>query len=195
MSRSWIRCCSLVLSMLFAANLFAQPVFEKNFTPPDEFDFEAAKLAFRRSDDLWLMTLNPSTFAPKEACGFCLSEWRVTEAFQHLRSAELAQLRAISKPYFQPSDEYMVAMCFNPRHAIRAVHRGHQFDLIICFECGHAYLYRNGIWLGVIPMAPGEPELSELMKSVSSRLETDSGAPADRASHVTNRDNGSDATS
>lgn len=193
MNRFWIRSCGLVMSILFAANLFAQPVFEKNFTPPDEFDFQVAKSAFLRSDDLWVMTLDPSSFAPKQACGFCLSEWRVTEVFHHLRSDERALLRAIAEPYFQPSDEHTVAMCFNPRHAIRAIHRGHPYDLVICFECGHAYLYRDGVELGAIPMATGESELVELVESVANRLKAESGTPANPAGHVSRRDDGADA--
>ena len=35
------------------------------------------------------------------------------------------------------------AMCFHPRHGLRAVHGGNTFEFVICFECGRLYLYPN----------------------------------------------------
>jgi hypothetical protein len=34
-----------------------------------------------------------------------------------------------------------VAMCFNPRHAVRVLTPKHTYDFIVCFECGHAEVY------------------------------------------------------
>lgn len=31
--------------------------------------------------------------------------------------------------------------CFNPRHGLRATHRGNTFEFVICFECGRLYVY------------------------------------------------------
>lgn len=36
------------------------------------------------------------------------------------------------------------ALCFDPRHGIRAAHAGRTLDLVICFECGHVYIYLDG---------------------------------------------------
>ena len=36
-----------------------------------------------------------------------------------------------------------VADCFNPRHGIRANHKGKTIDLVICFECLQIYLYKG----------------------------------------------------
>jgi hypothetical protein len=33
------------------------------------------------------------------------------------------------------------AKCFCPRHAIQVTHGGKTVDIVICFECGHAYFY------------------------------------------------------
>jgi hypothetical protein len=35
------------------------------------------------------------------------------------------------------------AKCFDPRHAIRAVHDGKSVDLVICFQCRLVYVYRD----------------------------------------------------
>jgi hypothetical protein len=34
-----------------------------------------------------------------------------------------------------------VALCFNPRHGIRATHDGKTADFVICFECFHGHTY------------------------------------------------------
>jgi hypothetical protein len=34
--------------------------------------------------------------------------------------------------------------CFDPRHAIRAVHEGKTTDLLICFECSRVFVYLDG---------------------------------------------------
>jgi hypothetical protein len=40
-------------------------------------------------------------------------------------------------------NEGEVAGCFNPRHAIRVVHGGKTYDLIICFECLQISIFVN----------------------------------------------------
>ena len=36
-----------------------------------------------------------------------------------------------------------LAACFNPRHGIRAIHKGSHADLVICFECLQFHLFGN----------------------------------------------------
>ena len=36
------------------------------------------------------------------------------------------------------------ARCFIPRHGIRGTHDGKTVDLVICFECGWVYVYKDG---------------------------------------------------
>jgi hypothetical protein len=36
-----------------------------------------------------------------------------------------------------------IAMCFNPRHGIRAIRNGENVDLLICFECGRMYVFAS----------------------------------------------------
>ena len=33
--------------------------------------------------------------------------------------------------------------CFDPRHAIRVKSKGHTFDFLLCYACGHLYAYRD----------------------------------------------------
>jgi hypothetical protein len=34
--------------------------------------------------------------------------------------------------------------CFNPRHGIRVTKDSHNFDFLICYECGQVLVYRDG---------------------------------------------------
>lgn len=36
-----------------------------------------------------------------------------------------------------------IAMCFNPRHGIRATQGSNTVELLICFECGQIYTFSN----------------------------------------------------
>ena len=38
---------------------------------------------------------------------------------------------------------YLLPMCFNPRHCIRVTHGGVVTDLLICFECSQAQVWRD----------------------------------------------------
>ena len=36
--------------------------------------------------------------------------------------------------------------CFWPHHMVRITSQGHVYDFVICFNCGNAQVYRDGIW-------------------------------------------------
>ncbi|MFT7487138.1 MAG: hypothetical protein ACI9F9_002997 [Candidatus Paceibacteria bacterium] len=38
-----------------------------------------------------------------------------------------------------------VAMCFSPRHGLRAEHKGHQVDFVICYECLSMEIHLDGV--------------------------------------------------
>ncbi len=37
----------------------------------------------------------------------------------------------------------VAARCFIPRHGIRVTHDGKTYDLLICFQCHHVYIYAD----------------------------------------------------
>lgn len=43
-----------------------------------------------------------------------------------------------------------VAACFSPRHGVRAVVEGTVHDLLICYECASAEIYRDSVQVGTI---------------------------------------------
>ena len=175
------------LAALFGTRMtFGSPMFEKNYDSPPEGHFQAAKYAFEHSEDVWLMRLNPSSLSAN--CGLCLDEWQVLEVFHDLRSNELSRFRAISESFLQHSEEILIAMCFNPCHAIRTSYGGHQFDLAICFECGHSRLYRDGVDIGAIPLSVGDTDINALLDGLAHRMEAGAGSSAVRSDAGTGRE-------
>ena len=66
------------------------------------------------------------------------------------------------------------AMCFNPRHGIRAVRDGRTADFVICFECRQVAAYVDGKSLGHIPITayPASTFNEILSTSFDSTVET-----------------------
>jgi len=64
-----------------------------------------------------------------------------------------------------------IAKCFNPRHAARVIEQGVTYDLLICYECKLAYIYRDETKIGTIyfstnsPNAPKPDQLNSLLHS------------------------------
>jgi len=57
------------------------------------------------------------------------------------------------------------APCFDPRHGIHAVRSGRAVDLVICFECGHIYVYFDDAQDATIRTAGSpEPTLDRILK-------------------------------
>ena len=53
---------------------------------------------------------------------------------QHLLATLAAQLQAGGG----------VKMCFEPHHGVRLITGRTMLDLVICYRCGHVYLYSTG---------------------------------------------------
>jgi len=68
----------------------------------------------------------------------------------------------------------LVAGCFNPRHGIRVVVGGETYDLLICYQCMAAILYREGKDVGYIrlagPNAPSPAVLNTILAKARVRL-------------------------
>jgi hypothetical protein len=72
-----------------------------------------------------------------------VQEWKAFGGAAITDANERLQLVAALKRGVEESDG-TVAACFNPRHAIRAVHGGKTYDIVICFECLSATIYTDG---------------------------------------------------
>ena len=73
-----------------------------------------------------------------------------------------------------------IAMCFNPRHGIRAVHGGKTVDLVICFECLQFEVYENGKPLKrAVPITDApQPAFNRALAQASVRLAPKSPQPS-----------------
>ena len=68
----------------------------------------------------------------------------------------------------------MVAMCFDPRHALRIVAEGHTYDFLLCYRCQELYVYRDESKNAIAMLgASGSPQiLNDLLVSANVPLST-----------------------
>ena|SRR5260370_6484365 len=131
--------CSRVTVLLAIATLlttfYACAAEEKeNRLPAD------AKTILEKAEQFELFSLDPSVEGMKDKGGFhgwkVLGKTVVKEA--EVRKKILADLdKGIS------DSDGNGAKCFDPRHGIRAKRDGKIVDLVICFECGWIYVFRD----------------------------------------------------
>jgi hypothetical protein len=133
MHRAWALCCLfLVFWVPFSATAFGQ----LSWNSKDNQLPETTVGILEQADQFELLGLNPSPL--RGGSGFHghaileKTEIKDRETRKKLISALMASMR---------ENHGEVAMCFNPRHGIRATGKGGHADLVICFECLQAKLY------------------------------------------------------
>jgi hypothetical protein len=57
----------------------------------------------------------------------------------------------------------MIAMCFDPRHALRVKAKAHTYDFLLCYECHQLYVYRDDKLLTRLGAAGSPKVLNELL--------------------------------
>jgi hypothetical protein len=59
----------------------------------------------------------------------------------------------------------MIAMCFDPRHALRVKAKAHTYDFLLCYECHQLYVYRDDKLLARLGAAGSPKALNELLSA------------------------------
>lgn len=63
-----------------------------------------------------------------------------------------------------------VAMCFDPRHALRIESGGHTFDFLLCYDCNELAVYRDGAQVASIGITGSPRALDEMMAGLGLAL-------------------------
>jgi len=101
-----------------------------------------------------------------------LHSWRILDDAS-VRDEERDEVLTLLYRGIALSDGSM-ARCFEPRHAIRAMHRGHTVDLLICFECAQLQVWMNDARLTTVPVnADIEPAFSRAFREQGLRIDGD----------------------
>lgn len=66
----------------------------------------------------------------------------------------------------------MIAMCFDPRHALRVTAKAHTYDFLLCYECHQLYVYRDDKLLTTLGAAGSPKVLNELLSAAKLPLST-----------------------
>ena len=76
----------------------------------------------------------------------------------------------------------MMAMCFNPRHALRITSKGHVYDFLICFECQGLEFYKDDKSIGETGVTGSPDILNGLLTAAQIPLaKNDEGSPEEEA--------------
>jgi hypothetical protein len=127
-----------VLLQFVAIGILAVTTSVANAEQPGAFELpDWAKTIVAKAASFELYSLDPGQDVdPKDKAR--LHGWKV------LGKTTLKRTDEAGKALLQALDKSRVglgAKCFDPRHAIHAEHDGKKVDVLICFECGWAYVY------------------------------------------------------
>jgi hypothetical protein len=94
----------------------------------------------------------------------------------------IASFRAAMKHHRGP---IIVAMCFEPRHAISILSKGHRFDFLLCYACGDLEVFRDGKMISDVPAFGSPDALNALLVANGLPLSTSARARSnDREPHT-----------
>jgi hypothetical protein len=106
-----------------------------------------------KADRIDLFRLNPSGLPEGNKEG--KKEFRRYEVLSELR-VEAKEQRKEATAFLGKTlhwNEWRMALCFNPRHGLRAVCGKRTLDFLICFECNRAQIFEGGEQLATLPLA------------------------------------------
>lgn len=99
---------------------------------------DKARLILEKAEEIELLSIDPVRPVEKPKNDF--HGWKVLGKTV-VKDAEARKklVAAFKKGIAENKGE--AALCFNPRHGIRASHDGKTADFLICFECFHGHTY------------------------------------------------------
>lgn len=112
-----------------------------------------AREAFEKAAEFELYSVDPDRFAKKDGKAELLHGWKVLGKTT-LKGDAAKRARAAVAKGIKDSDG-SVAACFNPRHVVRVVSGKNTYDLVICYECHSATVYKGDERLGSFLTARG----------------------------------------
>lgn len=56
-----------------------------------------------------------------------------------------------------------IALCFDPRHALRVTSRGHRFEFLLCYACHQMAIYRDGKEIATLGIAGSSKPMNALL--------------------------------
>jgi hypothetical protein len=125
----------------------------------DKPSSKSVKEILEKADTFELYSLDPGP--RKVAGGF--HGWKVLGKTPVKDAA--ARKRILAAVYKGLADsDGTVANCFNPRHGIRATHKGKTVDLVICFECLQVQFHAGKEQATELTTASPQPTLDKVLK-------------------------------
>lgn len=144
---------------------------DRGDAPPPQDVTAAALTAMRHAGSYELLSLDPTrtttttTTRPQRPQPGRFHGWRVLGWTTVSDPSARVRLADALRAGLREADDAMRATCFNPRHGLRVVHGDRTYDLVICFECGHAQAI-EGSRGEVPPVSPSpQPVFDEVLRA------------------------------
>ena len=134
-----VRIAAIFCGAVLAANLHAQSAPNDEASRRNEIPSEAVE-ALRKPEKVILYSLEPME-RPASA-EQALYRYKILGQVELPRSQHAAAIGEFEKAV--AGWDQRMAMCFDPRHAIRVTSKGATYDLLLCYACHQLYVYRDG---------------------------------------------------
>lgn len=134
----------------------------------------AAEDVLRAASELEVFALDPTPMDDGAGSGQSLHGFQILGSARITDSRQRDELVGLILRGIRKSDG-SVALCFNPRHGLRAVHEGRTLELVICFEClfmqahGEAAAPGGG-HVNVLTAQSVEPEVTRIYEAAGLRI-------------------------
>jgi hypothetical protein len=143
--------------LLLAILAVAQPAnpAKENKLPPE------AEQALRAPAKITLYSLEPWDLStPRGKTLYGVKILGQTELDGKRSATAIAEFKAAVANW-----DGMIAMCFDPRHAIRVTAQGHTYDFLLCYECRQLYIYKDEGLLTSLGAAGSPKVLNDLLSA------------------------------
>lgn len=111
-----------------------------------------AAQALRESRSAVLYSLEPAS--PRESPSTALYRFQILGKTHINGVAYKAAAEEVEAAVSRSNDG--IALCFDPRHALRVTSRGHRFEFLLCYACHQMAIYRDGKEIATLGIA-GSP--------------------------------------
>ncbi len=143
--------------LLVASLAIAEPAapVKENKLPPE------AEQALRAPDKVTLYSLEP--WDEPTSSDKTLRDVKIlgqTELDGKRRATAIAEFKSAVANW-----DGMIAMCFDPRHALRVTAQGHTYDFLLCYECHQFYIYKDEDLLTTLGAAGSPKVLNGLLSA------------------------------
>ncbi|HEX3147873.1 MAG TPA: hypothetical protein VHR66_07295 [Gemmataceae bacterium] len=150
---------ALVTGVVYADDPPVRKRAEPKVTEAEQAIWDKAKAILAKADQVELYSIDPEYLPPEKRPKDGFHGWAVLGKTALKDVDTRKKVLAIAES-IRPGTG---AKCFDPRHAIRATGDGKTVDILLCYECGWAYVFVGDDSVH-FTIAKGQEDLNAILK-------------------------------